>query len=349
MTITKSISEEKVAAVKQMIEASRKIVITCHKTPDGDALGSSLGLAAVLAGDNKQVQVITPDTPPKLLKFLPGAENIVIASRYHERAKHLLDNADLVFCMDYNAPMRIDRLEPMLMESGAPRIMIDHHLDPEDFTDVAISSPEESSTCALLYRLLYQMGWSGKIHADAATCIYTGMLTDTGNFSYNSNNPDLYLIIARLLTTGINKDEIYNTVWNTNSVNRLRICGYAIYKRMILLRDYSLALITLNRSELREFDYVKGDTEGLVNKPLSIPGIVWSVFIREDEDDFVKVSMRSTGDFHVNTICEKLYGGGGHCNAAGGEYHGSIKAAVEKLFGYLPEISAELEKAKEKD
>ena len=123
MTITKSISEEKVAAVKQMIEASRKIVITCHKTPDGDALGSSLGLAAVLAGDNKQVQVITPDTPPKLLKFLPGAENIVIASRYHERAKHLLDNADLVFCMDYNAPMRIDRLEPLLMESGAPRII----------------------------------------------------------------------------------------------------------------------------------------------------------------------------------------------------------------------------------
>ena len=290
MTITKSISEEKVAAVKQMIEASRKIVITCHKTPDGDALGSSLGLAAVLAGDNKQVQVITPDTPPKLLKFLPGAENIVIASRYHERAKHLLDNADLVFCMDYNAPMRIDRLEPMLMESGAPRIMIDHHLDPEDFTDVAISSPEESSTCALLYRLLYQMGWSGKIHADAATCIYTGMLTDTGNFSYNSNNPDLYLMIARLLTTGINKDEIYNTVWNTNSVNRLRICGYAIYKRMILLRDYSLALITLNRSELREFDYVKGDTEGLVNKPLSIPGIVWSVFISEDEDDLPGVS-----------------------------------------------------------
>ncbi|MDE5744902.1 MAG: bifunctional oligoribonuclease/PAP phosphatase NrnA [Paramuribaculum sp.] len=343
MTITKSISDEKVAAVKKMIEASRRIVITCHKTPDGDALGSSLALAAVLAGERKHVSVITPDTPPKILKFLPGAEHIVIASRFHERAKHLLDTADLVFCLDYNAPMRVDRLEPLLMESPAPRIMIDHHLDPADFTDIAISAPEESSTCALLYRLLYQMGWAGKIHADAATCIYTGMLTDTGNFSYNSNNPDLYLIIARLLTTGINKDEIYNTVWNTNSVNRLRICGYSIYRKMHLFAEHSLSLICLTRSELNEFDYVKGDTEGLVNKPLSIPGIVWSVYMREDDEDYIKVSMRSVGNFPVNTICEKLYGGGGHLNAAGGEFHGTMREAAEKLFGILPEIKAHLE------
>lgn len=339
MTITKTISEDKVAAAKKLIEASHRIVITCHKTPDGDALGSSLGLAAVLAADHKIVHVITPDTPPKSLRFLPGSDHITIASRYHERALYLLKSADLVFCMDYNAPQRIDRLEPLLMESTAPRIMIDHHLDPEHFTEVEISYPEESSTCALLYRLLYQMGWSGKIHAEAATCIYTGMLTDTGNFSYNSNNPDLYLIIARLLTTGINKDEIYNTVWNTNSANRLRICGYAIYRRMFLLPEHSLALLTLDRNELTEFDYVKGDTEGLVNKPLSIPGIVWSVFFREDDKNFIKVSMRSTGDFPVNTICEKLYGGGGHCNAAGGEFHGAMPEAVAALIDALPQFT----------
>lgn len=342
MTITRSISDEKVAAVKKMIEGSRKIAITCHKTPDGDALGSSLGLAAVLAADHKHVQVITPDTPPKILRFLPGADHIVIASRFHDRAKHLLDNADLVFCMDYNAPMRVDRLEPLLMESPAPRIMIDHHLDPVDFTDIAISMPEESSTSALLYRLLYQMGWAGKVQADAATCIYTGMLTDTGNFSYNSNNPDLYLIIARLLTTGINKDEIYNTVWNTNSANRLRICGYSLYRKMQILPEHSLSLICLSRMELNEFDYVKGDTEGLVNKPLSVPGVIWSVYMREDEENFIKVSMRSVGDFHVNTICERLYNGGGHCNAAGGEFRGTLRQATDRLMEALPEITAPL-------
>jgi len=338
MTISKIISDDKVSAAKKLIEASRRIVITCHKTPDGDALGSSLGLAAVLAADsNKSVCVITPDTPPKNLGFLPGADHIVIASRFTDKAKSLLAAADLVFCLDYNSLKRIDRLEPLVAQATAPRIMIDHHLDPEPIANVTISYPAESSTCVLLYRLLHQMGWDSRINADAATCIYTGMLTDTGNFSYNSNNPDLYLIIAELLKTGINKDTIYNKVWNTNSSNRLRICGYAIYRKMQLIPDHCMALITLSREELNEFEYIKGDTESLVNQPLSIPGIVWSVFMREDEPGFVKVSTRSTGTFPVNTVCERLFGGGGHCNAAGGEFHGSLADAVDTIVKAAPD------------
>lgn len=336
MTISEVLPSDKVSAAKSLIEASRHIVITCHKTPDGDALGSSLGLAALLTALGRSVCVITPDTPPKNLSFLPGADKVVIASRFTDHATRMLATADLLFCLDYNSLKRIDRLEPLVEACTAPRIMIDHHLDPEPIASVMISRPEESSTCALLYRLIYQMGWADRINADAATCIYTGMLTDTGNFSYNSNTPDLYLIIANLLRTGINKDTIYNKVWNTNSANRLRICGYAIYRKMQLIPEHSMALITLSREELNEFDYVKGDTESLVNQPLSIPGIVWSVFMREDEPNFVKVSTRSTGSFPVNTICEQLFGGGGHCNAAGGEFHGTLADAVATIVGAAP-------------
>ena len=342
MTISRIIDPATAAAAKKLIKGSRRVVITCHKTPDGDAMGSSLGLAAVLADGKRQVHVITPDTPPRNLHFLPGFDNVVIASRFTEKSRCLLANADLVFCMDYNSLMRIDRLQPLVEASPAPRIMIDHHLDPEPIAAVTISHPEVSSTCALLYHLLYETGMSEKVNRAAAECIYTGMLTDTGNFSYNSNDPDLYLIIARLLRTGINKDEIYTRVWNTNSANRLRICGYAIYRKMQLIPEHSMALITLTREELNEFDYVKGDTESLVNQPLSIPGVVWSVFMREDEPDFVKVSTRSTGDFPVNTVCEDLFGGGGHLNAAGGEFHGSLNEAIDTLLSHAGDYDGRL-------
>ncbi|MCI9608557.1 MAG: bifunctional oligoribonuclease/PAP phosphatase NrnA [Muribaculaceae bacterium] len=337
MTISRIIDDNTVAAAKNLIEASSNVVITCHKTPDGDALGSSLGLAAVLTATGRHVTVITPDTPPKNLMFLPGADRVLIASRFTDKAKSILADADLLFCLDYNSLMRIDRLQPLVEQCHAPRIMIDHHLDPEPIADVMVSYPKESSTCMVLYRLLMQMGWADRINSDAAACIYTGMLTDTGNFSYNSNNPDIYLVIANLLSTGINKDDIYNKVWNTNSANRLRICGYSLYRKMQLFPDHSLALITLSREELNEFDYVKGDTESLVNRPLSIPGIVWSVYLREDEPGFVKVSTRSTGSFPVNTFCERLFGGGGHINAAGGEFHGSLSDAIATVLNAAPD------------
>ena len=346
MTIPRIIGEENTAAVRSLLESGKRVAITCHMTPDGDALGSSLGLAEVLNNCGHHAVVITPDTPPKNLLFLPGAGNVVIASRHPERARALLAGADLVFCLDYNALKRIDRLQPLLEESTAPRIMVDHHLDPDDFCDVTISHPEVSSTSALVYRLLDELGWSDRVNTAAATCIYTGMLTDTGNFSYNSNDPALYMIIARLLEAGLDKDAVYTRVWNTNSANRLRICGYAKYRKMQLMPDHGLSLITLTREELNEFDYVKGDTEGLVNEPLSIPGIVWSVYMRQDEPDYVKVSMRSKGDFPVNTVCESLYNGGGHLNAAGGEFDGSLDDCVRKFLDsvgdydrYLPETT----------
>lgn len=335
MKIKNIISKENVLKVDDLIKRSNKIAITCHMTPDGDALGSSLGLMHTLKELGKNVYVVTPDTPPHSLDFLPGVGEIVIASRYMEKSRGILNSSDLIFCLDYNALSRIDRLASLLSNALATKVMIDHHPYPEDFTDVVISKPEMSSTCELLYHVLTECDLSRFITKEAAECIFTGMLTDTGNFSYNSNNPDIYLIIAELINKGLNKDDIYEKAWNTNSANRLRICGYALYEKMQLFEQYKLSLIILTNEELKRFSYIKGDTEGLVNKPLSIPGIIWSVFIRADEDDYVKISMRSKGNFAVNEICEKLYGGGGHLNAAGGEYRGTLANAVNIFMDYL--------------
>lgn len=302
-------------------------VIVCHVSPDGDAIGSSLGLWHLLLSINKKATIITPDQPPKSLSFLPGISEIISYSSSPEIAKKILFEAEAIICLDFNSLSRIDRLELEFKNITAPKVIIDHHLYPEDFAELKISYPQVSSTCALLYYVIYQMGLSDKLSSNAAECIYTGMMTDTGNFSYNSSDSDLYLIISELIKKGINKDQIYTQIYNTNTESSLRVNGYAISNKMRLFYEQNAALITLNKEELEKHNYQKGDTEGLVNVPLSIPGISFSAFFREDKE-FVKISMRSKGDFPVNTICEKYFNGGGHKNAAGGEFYGSLNEAI---------------------
>ena len=310
---------------------SRNIVITCHVSPDGDALGSSFALWYVLKGLGKTVNVVTADCAPRALQFLPGVRELVAATRQGDRARELLASADLIFCMDFNDPSRVDRLMNSLVNSKARKIVIDHHLEPRIEADVIISRPEVSSTSALLYLVLWQSHWTRYLNRSAAACIYTGMMTDTGNFSYNSNDPDLYVIIADLLRKGIDKDNLYKLVHNNASESALRLNGYAQYRANYLLGG-RLALITLSGQELKEFDYNKGDTEGLVNMPLTIPEVQWSIFMREDPGEVVKVSMRSKGDFPVNLVCQELLGGGGHINAAGGEFRGSLPQALDFIL-----------------
>ena len=245
-----------------------------------------------------------------------------------------MKSADLIFCLDYNDPKRVDRLSDALLSSKARKVMIDHHLDPCIDVTVGISHPEISSTSALLYIFFWQAGWTRYINRSSAACIYTGMMTDTGNFSYNSNDPDLYLIIHDLLRKGIDKDNLYKLVMNTASESRLRIMGYGQY-RMQLLPQHKAAVIMLSEEELKEFDYSKGDTEGLVNTPLAMPEIMYSVFLRKDAD-CVKVSMRSKETFPVNKICEEHFNGGGHINAAGGEFHGPLSEALQLLLEVIP-------------
>lgn len=348
MRLKPIIDSKLIAAAQALLQPARSVVITCHMTPDGDAMGSSLGLAWTLANMGKNVKVVTPDTPPAYLDFLPGRENIYIASRQNDGGRAILAEADLVFCLDYNGLKRVDRLAPAIEAAAAPRIMIDHHLDPDLPADVVISHPESSSTCALLYHFLRQMWLTEYITPEAATCIYTGMLTDTGNFTYNSNSPDLYLIIAELLDNGLDKDYVYKKAWNTKTESGVRVFGYAECHKMTLMAEHKAALITLAKSELEEFGYKKGDTEGLVNVPLSIQGVVYSIFLREDEPDYVKVSMRSVGDFPVDKICAEQFGGGGHKNAAGGDFHGTLSQAIDRVLDVMPLYDSLLELGEEK-
>lgn len=329
------IEPDLVERVKTLLLGSRKIVITCHVSPDGDALGSTTALCAVLRALGKDANIVTADCAPKSLQFMPGVRDITSYTREPERARKLLKECDLLFCLDFNDIKRVDRLSELIDFGSVKTVVIDHHLGEAIGCDVLISRPEVSSTSALLYIFLYQAGWARYLTRSSAADIYTGMMTDTGNFSYNSNDPDLYVIIADLLRRGIDKDNLYKLVHNNATRSSIRLNGYAQYRTDYLL-DGRLALITLSASQLREFDYNKGDTEGLVNVPLTIPEVQWSIFMREDSGDQVKVSMRSKGSFPVNLVCQELFGGGGHINAAGGEYHGSLIDAVSFILEAAP-------------
>lgn len=329
------IGQETIDRLSALIEKSRRIVITCHLSPDGDAMGSSLGLCRILRNLGKEVRVITPDTPPRYLMFLPGADQVMPFSRFETYANRAMADADLIFCLDYNDPKRVDLVAPGLLASKARKVMIDHHLGPDSFPDLTISHPEVSSTSALVFMVADHLGLDDKIDTEAAVAIYTGMMTDTGNFSYNSNDPRLYEIIARLIEKGIDKDEIYKAVYFTNSVNRLRLNGFAMHERFKVFPQHRAALITLTRNELNSFQYQKGDTEDLVNRPLTCPDITYSVFLRE-ESDYIKVSTRSKGEFPVNLLCSRYFNGGGHLNAAGGEFYGTLQEAIDTLAEAMP-------------
>lgn len=343
--ISRIINEKAIDKLRTLLSRSERVVITCHLTPDGDAMGSSLGLQQVLASIGKDVNVVTPDMVPKSLLFLPGAKEAVAYTRYEEYATRLLNEADLIFCLDYNESRRVDRMEGALLAAGAPKVMIDHHLHPGSFADVIISHPEVSSTSMLVFRVLCRLELFDRIDRHAAECIFTGMMTDTGNFSYNSNDPDLYVVIAELLKKGIDKDRLYQRACNTFGESSIRLNGYALSRKMELIPEHRCSLITLNAEELKEYNYEKGDTEGLVNKPLAMPEVVWSVYLREDPTQ-IKVSMRSKGQFPVNQVCHDVFGGGGHLNAAGAEFQGTLEQCVEKLKAAMPQFDSFLPAAK---
>ena len=331
--ITRIIDEKSVRRLKELIDDSEKILIISHTAPDGDAIGSSLVAMHVLMSIGKDARVLVPDQPLANLRNLPGAKEITDACRYPDFAAKLFDESDLVLCLDFNEPKRVDRVAPLLESCKAPKVLIDHHLHPSDFAEVSISHPEMSSTCYLLFRVLCRLELFNFIDKNAAECLLAGIMTDTGNFSYNCSDPELYIVVSELLKKGADRDRLYSRLFNTFSANCLRLNSYALLNKMELFESKGAALITLSREELNRFHYSKGDTEGLVNRPLSIPGIRYSAFLRE-ESDFVKVSMRSVGDFPVNLLCSEHFGGGGHLNAAGGEFAGTLDEAAE-LFRSL--------------
>ena len=326
--LSKVILESNIVQSVKLLDNADNILITCHISPDGDAIGSSLGLFHMLKNLGKSVKVMVPNRYPSFFNWMPGIENVIVMEENKAESVKIFKESDLIFCLDYNSFDRVNGMKPLLETSKSKIILIDHHLNPNIKADVIISHPNISSTSELVFRFLCRMGYYPEITLETAQCIYTGMMTDTGGFTYNSNDPEIYTIIKLLLEKGVDKDDIYRKVFNTYSESRLRMLGYCLNK-MEILNDCNTALITLTLDEQKQFNYSIGDTEGFVNIPLQIENINRSVFLREDKDK-IKLSLRSQGDIPVNTIAE-LFGGGGHKNAAGGESYTSMENTILKL------------------
>ena len=325
------IPQDQLARLSQLISDAETILITCHKSPDGDAIGSSLGLADYLRHLGKEPVVIVPDQYPDFLMWLPNTEKIIRYDKQRDKADLLFKIADLVFCLDYNAPSRVDEMEEALVSSPATRVLIDHHLNPDVPADRIISEPEASSTCELVFRLVWQMGAFPTLTKQFAVPIYCGMMTDTGGFTYNSSRPEIFFIISELLTKRIDKDKIYRNVYHNYSESRIRLMGYVMYEKLVYMPEYNAAYYTLTKDELKRFRFIKGDAEGLVNIPQQIKGLRLSISLREDteKDRVVWVSLRSVDNFPCNLMAEEFFNGGGHLNASGGHLDMTIDEAVQ--------------------
>lgn len=338
------LSEAEIATLKENIDNSNRIVICCHKSPDGDALGSSLALAEYLRTQDKEPDIIVPDAYPDFLQWLPGSERIIRYDKHAaDKADEMLQKAELIFCLDFNGTNRVDEMKDALEQSPARKIMIDHHLDPSMDTVLTVSHPQMSSTSELVFRIIWQLGGFEQMSRKCAVCIYCGMMTDTGAFTYNSNQPEIFFIISQLLTKGIDKDKIYRNVFNNFSPWAIRLRGYLMSQKLNIFNDLHAAYFTISRRDMRDFHFIKGDAEGLVNEPLKIKGMRLSISLREDDrrDNTIWVSLRSVDDFPCNLVASEFFNGGGHLNASGGRLHCTLDEAervVRRAFAHYEDL-----------
>lgn len=343
--LKKLITPQEVAIIRKDFGACQNVVIVCHTSPDGDAIGSSLGLYEYLKQKGKQVTVIVPNYFPDYLHWMKDAEQIVRFDRQKTASYAALKTADLICCMDFNDMRRMDDLGIAVGRMHSKRLLIDHHLAParHQFGHV-ISHPEMSSTSELLFRLIYAMGDIKSLTLAGAEDLYVGMATDTGFFSFNSNNSDLFAIVSELLKKGIDKDRINRNLQNNYSADRLKFIGYVLYEKLQVFPDLHASLFAIKKEELAQFHYMKGDMEGVVNMPLQIKGHKLSIALREDtERPLIRVSTRSVDDFPCNEFCEMFFHGGGHKNAAGGTLECTMEKAIEITMKALEEWRDRLE------
>lgn len=328
------LSETELSLLNKLIDEAHNIVICCHKSPDGDALGSSLAWAEYLKNQRgKDPMVVIPDAYPDFLQWLPNTETIVRYDKHADIVAAVMKHADLVFCLDFNAMSRVDEMEEVLTASPGHKVMIDHHLNPEPAgIELLASHPEMSSTSELIFRIIWQLGGFELMSKKNAAQIYCGMMTDTGGFTYNSNDPVIYFIISQLLTKQINKDKIYRQVFNNYSSWAIRLRGYLMYRKLNVFDEFHAAYFTITRQDMKDFHFMKGDVEGLVNEPLRIKGLKLSISLREDDrhENLVWLSLRSVDDFPCNEMAERFFNGGGHLNASGGRLQCPMEEA-EKI------------------
>ena len=321
--------------ITSWLQNAAKVAILTHTNPDGDAIGSSIALALALRKKGLDAQVIIPDGLPDFLRWLPGIELSTTFAYKKEKASEIVNNADLIFCLDFNDPNRLSGVGELLEVSKAKKILIDHHQDPLSFTDLAITDTSRGSVGEMIYLFLTEL-YSGEIlDKDIASCLYVAIMTDTGNFTYASSYPEVFHIVGNLVKYGIDKDSIYSNVYDAFSEDRMRLQGYCMQEKMVVLPQYYTAYISLTDEELKRFNHRKGDTEGFVNIPFGIKGILFSALFIEKRD-LIRVSFRSRGNFPVNKVASEHFRGGGHINAAGGDSFVSMAETLAKFESLLP-------------
>ncbi|MCG8575832.1 MAG: bifunctional oligoribonuclease/PAP phosphatase NrnA [Flavobacteriales bacterium] len=332
MTFTK----EKLAQLDTFLNQAKSVVITAHKSPDGDSVGSSLGLKNYLQKLGINATVCHPDPAPDFLWWMPAYQEILNYEEHKSETEAALLKADLIFCLDYNSAGRIGKLDEILEKSTAKRVMIDHHRDPdENFCDLIFSDPTNSSTSQMIFELAEAQENLSLIDSTIGSPLYCGIVMDTGSFRFPSTSEKTFLVAAALKKAGVKHWEIHEAIYDNNTENKIRMTSYALLQKLVILEDYRTSYLSLDRSEQEQYQAKKGDTEGLVNQALGIKGISMAVFMKE-ADGLIKMSFRSKGGIPVNDLARDYFGGGGHKNAAGGRFIGKIQDAIAKFEEVLP-------------
>lgn len=330
------LNSEEIEKIKKLLSEKKKIVITTHYNPDGDAMGSSLGLYHFLKSKKHHVTVVTPNSWPSFLDWIPGADHCIAGDNHLKKTGRLIEEADIVFSLDYNSLKRTNELAELIENANGIKIMIDHHIQPDDYADYTYSDITASSTCEMIYEFIKSLEGTVDISRECAECLYTGIMTDTGSFKFRSTTSKTHLVVADLIAKGARNTYIHQKLFDTNSYERMRLLGFCLSEKLTLLGEYHTAFIALTAQELESFHYKKGDTEGIVNYALSIDEVFFSAIFIE-RDDEIKISFRSKGKFDVNTFARNHFEGGGHQQAAGGKSLETMDATIMKFVQLLPQ------------
>ena len=328
-----------IQSIQALLATPKKIAIIPHRSPDGDAMGSTLGLYHFLLKYNHQPIVIAPNEFPDFLSWLPGSETVQIFEKNKENCTKILEEAEIIFTLDFNALHRVGEMEKVLEKLKAPFIMIDHHQKPDDYAAYMYSDTSFGSTCEMLYNFIDFLGEKQAIDQTIGTCIYTGILTDSGSFKFPGTTGNTHRIVADLIDLGVENTTIPTLLFENSSYNRLQLLGRAL-QNMKVIPEFKTSYITLTQEELNSFHYVKGDTEGIVNYGLSIKGIHFTaIFIENKDENIIKISFRSQGGFDVNQFARDHFNGGGHRNAAGGKSTVSMAETIHKFEDLVTKIT----------
>lgn len=338
MSAVPSQSRQAIDALRQLLSTPKRLALVTHYNPDGDAIGSSLGLMHVLRKAGHEAQVVLPNSAPAFLRWMPGYQELIAADAQRDQCLEAIRSSDAVICLDFNRRDRVGALEEELRKAPYA-VLIDHHQEPEDFATIAFSDTTACATSQMVHDIVEAMGWSDLIGIEAATCLYTGIVTDSGSFRFGSTTPHTMRVAASLMDRGVPITDVHESIMDDNRFDRLRLLGFTLTERMVVLPELGAAIISLSMADLNRFGYQQGDTEGFVNYGLSMRGIRLAAFFVE-RPDLVKVSLRSKGQLPVDGLVREHFNGGGHRNAAGGQTKESLADAVARFRSLLPDFMA---------